>query len=117
MSADRRAFVNHALLIAKYGDLLHPSAHDGAAAGFDLVVRVDFAFSCPIGVLASDVQVFLDEFTGSTQSDARRVVELGPRVLAAKDQVGEKHTSDRAVGDAVSRAVSYTHLRAHETDS
>jgi hypothetical protein len=79
-----------------------------AGTGRDLVVRIDVAPAQILGVLGDHVQVLFREIADSADRHPARIVETGPRVLAADDEIGEQ--------DAGHRAVRHSHARVTGRD-
>jgi hypothetical protein len=70
---------------------------ESAGPGRDLIVRIAVAPAQILGVLGDHVQVLFREIANGTDRHPARIVETGPRVLAAEDEIGEQDARHRAV--------------------
>src|SRR5215210_3260508 len=93
--------MNAAGIIAVDRDLSSSGAKHCSLAGLDLLEVAGVARGEPVLVLFADVQVLLQIFRRSAELDARRIVELGPLVLATLDQLVEDNAGNRAVCHSV----------------
>src|SRR5687768_1170146 len=100
--ADSRALVEISLFVAIDGDLGHTASDHRTGSRRNLVVGANVAAGRPVAVLSGDVEVFLQKLRCRPQGDARRIVQLRPRILLAEDEIGEKDAGYRSVCDAVS---------------
>src|SRR3954470_11911586 len=103
MGTNRGSLVDVAVLVTIHRKLAAPAPDDGAFAGLDGIDSRSLAAGEIILVLLRDVGVFLDVFGRGAKPDSSGVIELGPLVLAALDQLVENDAGDGAVGHAVSR--------------
>src|SRR5581483_5002322 len=86
--ADGGVAVNPALFITVDRQLLQTASDDGAVTGGDPVFRFNVAASQPVRVLRGHVEIF--QHIILRRRLPRRVVQFGPPVLVARDQVGDQ---------------------------
>src|ERR687896_151701 len=101
MCAYRGPLVERPALVAVRGDLVLAAPDQTPLAAGDVFGRSDLARRHVVEVLRGDVDVLLEELLERRrvlELDARRVVQLRPRVVAPDDEVGEENAGDRPVG-------------------
>src|SRR4051812_46436912 len=101
MGADRRPLVDATVVVAVHRDLASTATDDRALAGLDRIDGRRFAASEVVLVLLGDVGVFLDVLRSRAQSNACRIIQLCPLVLAALNELVENDSGDGTVGHAV----------------
>src|SRR5579884_4055226 len=97
MWTNSREFVDDARTIAEDGDFAQSLAEHRAGVGGNVVERTRFAAGDPVSVARGDVEVFADELLRRAQRLARRIVELGPGIVAAENEIGQQQAGDGAV--------------------
>src|SRR5437763_919418 len=87
MRAGGGAFVDVAIRVAIGGDLVQAAAENGAGVVGDVIGGFHFAGRDPVAILNSDVEVFLRVLGRGAVRLARWVVDFGPRILFAVDEI------------------------------
>src|SRR6476661_1630924 len=105
VGADGRALVGFALLVFVHSYFSESPAQHGAVPGRYLVGRLHVATGQQLGVFDGHVGVFDEVLLGALALHryTAGVVEDGPGVVAAFEQVGYNHGAQRAVRHAVAR--------------
>src|SRR4051812_46138569 len=94
--------MNVATLIAVDRHFASSSTDDGSFTRFDLSHLLDITLREPVLVLFGDVDVLLQIFGSCAELDAGRIVQPGPLVLPALDQLVEDDAGNGTVGHPVS---------------
>src|SRR5687768_7440674 len=98
VGTDRGVLFEDAVVVAIDRGLGKAAADDTPTAFLDVPRRFDLARGHEIGVLRGDVDVFLRELLHGADALARGIVEGGPFVAAALNEIRQQHPGDRAVG-------------------